>query len=178
MKFILPLFLLLGLFVSAQPNDCIDAVPGCTTPSFAIAPNNPATNIVDFTSGSISNPSTNPNTVPGNLGCLLSGETSSTFITISVVTSGTLAWSIIGPSGGCFDWIMWPYVNPTVTCGGITGNTISPVACNWNGMCNGNTGMAPAGSLPPGGDQSSYETPCRLVWSLLVWSQFVWSRLV
>lgn len=159
MKFILPLFLLLGLFVSAQPNDCIDAVPGCTTPSFAIAPNNPATNIVDFTSGSISNPSTNPNTVPGNLGCLLSGETSSTFITISVVTSGTLAWSIIGPSGGCFDWIMWPYVNPTVTCGGITGNTISPVACNWNGMCNGNTGMAPAGSLPPGGDQSSYETP-------------------
>jgi hypothetical protein len=159
MKFILPFFLSIGIFVSAQPNDCIDAVPGCTTPSFAIAPNNPATNIVDFTSGSISNPSSNPNSVPGNSGCLLSGETSSTFITISVVTSGTLAWSIIGPSGGCFDWIMWPYVNPTVTCGGITGNTIGPVACNWNGMCNGNTGMAPAGSLPPGGDQSSYETP-------------------
>ena len=143
----------------AQPNDCADAVPGCTTPSFTIEPNNPSTNIVDFTSGSISNPSLNPNTVPGNNGCLLSGETSSTFITISIVTTGTLEWSIIGPSGGCFDWIMWPYQNSTVTCNGITGNTLPPVACNWNGMCNGNTGMAPAGQLPTGGDQSSYEAP-------------------
>jgi hypothetical protein len=54
---------------------------------------------------------------------------------------------------------MWPYQNPTVTCNGITGNTLPPVACNWNGMCNGNTGMAPAGQLPTGGDQSSYEAP-------------------
>jgi gliding motility-associated-like protein len=153
------LFFFLSFQSLAQPNDCADAVPGCTTPSFTIEPNNPSTNIVDFTSGSISNPSTNPNAIPGNSGCLLSGETSSTFITISVVTTGTLEWSIIGPSGGCFDWIMWPYQNSTVTCSGISGNTLAPVACNWNGMCNGNTGMAPAGQLPPDGDQSSYEAP-------------------
>lgn len=158
-KALLFLVLFSSFFSFAQPNDCADAVPGCTTPSFTIEPNNPATNIVDFTSGSISNPSMNPNPVPGNSGCLLSGETSSTFITISVVSTGTLEWSIIGPSGGCFDWIMWPYQNPTVTCNGITGNTLPPVACNWNGMCNGNTGMAPAGQLPPSGDQSSYEAP-------------------
>lgn len=156
------IFILIGLYSFAQPNDCIEAVPGCTTPAFPIAPNNPATNIIDFTSGSISNPSTNPGG-SGNAGCLLSGETSSTFITISVTSSGTLAWSIIGPSGGCFDWIMWPYVNPSVTCGGINGNTLPPVACNWNGSCNGNTGMAPAGQLPPLGSPSSYEAPLNVV---------------
>jgi gliding motility-associated-like protein len=159
MKYLSALFLIfLSLLSVAQPNDCPDAVPGCTTPSFAIAPNNPSTNIVDFTSGSISNPSTNPNSSPGNAGCLLSGETSSTFITISVVSNGTLAWSIIGPSGGCFDWIMWPY-NGSSTCAAITGNTLPPVACNWNGTCNGNTGMAPPGQLPPSGSPSSYENP-------------------
>ena len=159
MKALFYLLLFVCLRAIAQPNDCVDAVPGCTTPAFAIAPNNPSTNIVDFTSGSISDPAMNPNPVPGNLGCLLSGETSSTFISISVVSDGTLEWSIIGPSGGCFDWIMWPYVNSTVTCNGIVGNTLAPVACNWNGMCNGNTGMAPLGQLPPDGDQTSYEIP-------------------
>lgn len=143
--------------IGQTPNNCNGAVPGCTTPSFGIEPNNPATNIIDFTSGSISNPSTNPN--PGNAGCLLSGETSSTFISINIVSSGTLAWSIIGPNGGCFDWIMWPYVSSSVTCAGITGNTLPPVSCNWNGTCNGNTGMAPAGQLPPNGSPSSYEAP-------------------
>ena len=162
MRFINILFFLASCYCFAQPNDCVAAVPGCTTPSFGIAPNNPATNIVDFTSGSISNPSTNPGLL-GNSGCLLSGETSSTFITISVINSGTLAWSIIGPNGGCFDWIMWPYVNSSVTCAGITGNTLPPVACNWNGQCNGNTGMAPAGQLPPLGSQSSYEAPLNVL---------------
>ncbi len=162
MKFINILFLFTTCYCFAQPNDCVDAVPGCTTPSFGIAPNNPATNIVDFTSGSISNPSINPGS-SGNSGCLLSGETSSTFITISVTTSGTLAWSIIGPNGGCFDWIMWPYVSSGVTCAGITGNTLPPVACNWNGSCNGNTGMAPAGQLPPLGSPSSYEAPLNVI---------------
>ncbi|MCE2682299.1 MAG: gliding motility-associated C-terminal domain-containing protein [Cryomorphaceae bacterium] len=143
----------------AQPNDCSEAVPGCTTPSFPIAPNNTATNVVDFTSGSISNPSTNP--AGFNSGCLLSGETSSTFISINVISSGTLAWSIIGPSGGCFDWIMWQMPNASIAqaCAGINGNTLAPVACNWNGTCNGNTGMAPAGQLPPNGSPSSYQNP-------------------
>lgn len=159
MKFLNIIFLFTCLYSFAQPNDCSEAVPGCTTPSFAIAPNNPATNTIDFTSGSISNPSSNP--AGFNSGCLLSGETSSTFISINVVSNGTLAWSIIGPNGGCFDWIMWQMPNASLAqaCAGINGNTLPPVACNWNGTCNGNTGMAPAGQLPPNGSPSSYQNP-------------------
>lgn len=161
-NYLCTLFLLLvsSLFSVAQtttPNNCNGAVSGCTTPSFTIQPNNPTTNIVDFTSGTVSNPSSNPN--GGNAGCLLTGETSSTFITISIVTSGTLQWSIQGPSAfGCFDWIMWPY-NGLSTCAAITGNTQPPVSCNWNGNCNSFTGMAPAGSLPPGANSSNFEAP-------------------
>lgn len=157
-------YISISIIVSSQTaNNCNGAVSGCTTPSFAIMPNNPSTNIVDFSSGSISNPSTNPNCC--NSGCLLSGETSSTFISIAVVSSGTLAWSIIGPSGGCFDWIMWamPNANQTQACAGINGNSLPPVACNWNGTCNGNTGMAPAGQLPPNGSPSSYEAPLNVI---------------
>jgi gliding motility-associated-like protein len=163
MKSLYFFFLFSTSLVFAQPNDCSEAVPGCSTPSFPIAPNNPATNTIDFTAGSISNPSTNPQGF--NSGCLLSGETSSTFITINVISNGTLAWSIIGPNGGCFDWIMWamPNANLSQACAGINGNTLGPVACNWNGTCNGNTGMAPAGQLPPNGSASSYQNPLNVL---------------
>jgi len=148
------------------PVNCNLAVSGCSTPQFPIVGQNPPYNTVDFVTGSTSNPSSNPGS--GNLGCLLTGETVSTFITINVVSNGTLEWSFVGlnasgtPSeSGCFDWIMWnvstqPVTNP---CAGINGNTLAPVRCNWNGNCNGNTGMAPAGNLPPDGDPSSYEPP-------------------
>lgn len=159
-------FIFLFAFVSTwihsfgqTPNNCNGAVQACTMPTFNITPNDPNTNIIDFTSGSYSNPSQNPNPVPGNAGCLLSGETSSTFLIINVVSSGTLGWSIIGQNGGCFDWIMWPYQDANTTCNAISGNTLAPVACNWNAPCNGNTGMAPSGQLPLGGNQGNYETP-------------------
>lgn len=168
------LFLILNLLIifianGQTSNNCNGAVPGCTTPSFGILPNNPATNIVDFTSSNnISNPSTPP--YGSNAGCLLSGETSSTFITISIVSSGTLQWSIVGlnpsgaPSGsGCFDWIMWPYTDATTTCAGITGNTLAPAACNWNGTCNGNTGMSTPANYPPNASSSSYVAPLNVV---------------
>jgi len=168
------IFLILNLLViftanGQTSNNCNGAVPGCTTPSFGIMPSNPATNIVDFTSSNnISNPSTPP--YGTNSGCLLSGETSSTFVTISVVSSGTLQWSIIGltaggtPSGtGCFDWIMWPYTNASSTCAGITGNTLAPAACNWNGTCNGNTGMSTPANYPPSASSTSYVAPLNVV---------------
>jgi gliding motility-associated-like protein len=148
----------MGIWAQQLPVNCDLAIPGCATPSFNIVGTQPSYNTVDFTAGSVSNPASNPNGSPGNSGCLLSGETVSTFITINVVSNGTLAWSLIGSQGGCFDWIMWPN-NTGNACAGINGNTLSPVACNWNGSCNGNTGMAPSGSLPPGGSQSSYENP-------------------
>lgn len=151
------IILLNPLGLKAQtPNNCNGAVSGCTTPSFTIDPSDPLTDIVDFTSGSISNPGTNPNGT--NSGCLITGETSSTFITISVMTTGTLAWSIQGPVAfGCFDWIMWPY-NGLTTCAAITGNTLPPVSCNWNGSCNSFSGMAPPGGLPPGANASNFES--------------------
>jgi hypothetical protein len=162
MKLIITLiFVVFGHFTFAQisaanpPNDCPEAVPGCTTPSFPIFPPVPASNVVDFGTGTVSNPSTNPQGV--NSGCLLSGETSSTFITISCVSSGTLSWSIQGATAGCFDWIMWPYVNSATTCGAITGNTLAPVACNWNGACGGFTGMCPPGGLPVGAAASDFQ---------------------
>lgn len=165
------LFALLALSYSCGwsqqlPVNCNLAVPGCATPLFPIVGQNPPYNTVDFTSGSISNPSSNPGS--WNSGCLLSGETVSTFITINVISSGTLAWSFIGlnPSGtpsnsGCFDWIMWNVTNQPASnrCAGINNNTLPPVRCNWNGSCNANTGMAPAGGLPAGGSSSSYEPP-------------------
>jgi hypothetical protein len=72
-RYLLTTFWIGMVFIAfSQPNDCSEAVPGCTTPAFPIAPNNPATNVIDFTSGSISNPSTNPQGF--NSGCLLSGR--------------------------------------------------------------------------------------------------------
>lgn len=141
------------------PNDCPEAVPGCTNPSFPIVPPNSSTNNYDFGTGTFSNPSTNPNSSPGNAGCLLTGETSSTFITIYVTSNGTLEWSIGGTGGGCFDWIMWPYTNAQTTCPQIASDQLAPVSCNWNGNCNGLTGMAAPANIPSGGFQSNFENP-------------------
>lgn len=157
-------FFIHNTFIAQQlPVNCDLAVPGCSTPNFTVNGTNPPYNITDFGSYSISNPGTNPQGV--NSGCLLSGETVSTFITITVVTSGTLEWSLIGlnaqgnPSNsGCFDWIMWPNVDGNA-CAGINGNTLPPVACNWNGTCNGNTGMSSPGNYPPNASGSSYQPP-------------------
>ena len=160
------LFCSFGVWAQQLPVNCNLAVSGCSTPQFPIVGQNPPYNTPDFGSGTVSNPSTNPQN--GNSGCLLSGETVSTFITINVVTSGTLEWSLIGlnangtPSGsGCFDWIMWAD-SPTSTtdgCAGINGNTLAPVSCNWNGMCNGNTGMSSPGNYPPNASNTSYQPP-------------------
>lgn len=152
-----------GVWSQQLPVNCNLAVSGCSTPQFPIVGSNPSYNTQDFGTGTISNPSSNPQGV--NSGCLLSGETVSTFITINVVSNGTLEWSLIGlnasgsPSGsGCFDWIMWPNVNNN-GCAGINGNTLPPVSCNWNGSCNGNTGMSSPANYPPSASSSSYQPP-------------------
>ena len=161
MKKLLILLAIIPLSLFSQTsNNCNGSVSACTSPLFPINPPDPNTNIVDFSSPSISNIS-NPNVNPGvngNAGCLLSGETSSTFLIINVATTGSLEWSIIGQTGsGFFDWIMWPYT--AATCAGISGNTLPPVACNWNASSTGNTGMASSGQLPAGGVPGNYEAP-------------------
>lgn len=164
-KLLYTLFLVssFGVWGQQLPVNCNLAVSGCSTPQFPVVGTNPSYNTPDFGTGTVSNPSSNPQGV--NSGCLLSGETVSTFITINVVSNGTLEWSLIGlnssgnPSGsGCFDWIMWPNVNNN-GCAGINGNTLSPVSCNWNGSCNGNTGMSAPGNYPPNASNTSYQPP-------------------
>lgn len=139
----------------SQWGDCDNSIEACTNPSFAVTPNGFGT-VEEFITGSITNPSTNPNASPGNSGCLLSGELNSTWLLITVTSSGTLEFSMGDlASPGCFDWIMWPYdVN---TCNDIFNNVLPPVACNWNGACSGLTGMAIPGNLPVGADQSDFE---------------------
>jgi len=137
----------------SQWGDCDNSIEACTNPSFAVTPNGFG-NIEEFQSGTITNPSSNPNATPGNSGCLLSGELNSTWLLITVTSPGTLEFSMGDlASPGCFDWIMWPY--DANTCDDIFNNVLPPIACNWNGACSGLTGMA--NILPIGASQSDFE---------------------
>ncbi len=163
-KILTPLMVMLSALLTspyfAQYGDCSNTIDACTNPSFQIDPTIPGNNINDIPAGSnISNPSTNPNAAPGNSGCLLAGELNPTWLLINVTSNGTLEFSMGGSSGSgfgsCYDWAMWPY--DANTCAGISGNTLPPVACNWNGACGGFTGMANPGNLPAGASQFDFE---------------------
>jgi len=135
---------------SQNTGDCSGAVNICTNANFQITPN--GFGAIDELNGNVSNPSTNP--ASGNSGCLLSGELNSTWMIINIATSGTLEFSFGQDNGvGCLDWIMWLY-SPTA-CADIFNNTLAPVRCNWNGMCESFTGIADP--LPPGGEASNFE---------------------
>lgn len=157
--FVVFVFLNFGKVYSQQDPaavNCGGAVAGCNLPSFYISTDN-SQNITDFGIGTGSNPIYNPNNPnpPGNQGCLISGETTSTFITINVMSSGQLEWSIESPQTACLDWIMWP--NTPTVCGDLQAGTQAPVACNWNGSCGGFTGMAAPGNLPTGAASDDFE---------------------
>ncbi len=119
-------------------SDCSGAVNICTNATFQIDPSGSG-NVVEFVTGTVSNPSTN--VASGNQGCLLSGELNSTWMVVNVATNGTLEFSFGTPGNGCLDWIMWPYNGPA-TCTQIINNTLAPVRCNWNANCINYTGMA------------------------------------
>lgn len=137
----------------SQWGDCANSIEACTNPSFAVTPNNFGA-IEEFLTGTITNPDSNPNALPGNTGCLLSGELNSTWLLVTVTSAGTLEFSIGDlASPGCFDWIMWPY--NANTCDDIFNNLLPPIACNWNGACSGLTGMA--NILPTGASQLDFE---------------------
>ncbi len=132
--------------------DCMGAIPLCSDENFAVDPSGYGT-IDELCTGCISNPSTNPSSA--NSGCLLSGELNSTWMTINVAQGGTLEFSMGTPGSGlyCFDWIMWPY-DPNA-CTDILNNTLPPEACNWNGTCDGFTGMS--STVPAGGFANNFE---------------------
>jgi gliding motility-associated-like protein len=144
-------FFELNLNAQVTASDCPDAINACTNPNFIISPSGSGLD-EEFTVGSISNPSVNP--ASSNSGCLLSGELNSTWIIITVVTTGTLEFSMgDGSSPGCMDWIMWPYNSST--CNDISSNVLPPIRCNWNGACLGFTGCA--NTVPAGADPSDFE---------------------
>lgn len=134
-------------------SDCSGAVNVCTSASFAVDPSGSGS-VVEFTSGSFSNPSINPGSA--NSGCLLTGEANSTWMVVNIATTGTLEFSFgtDAASSNCLDWIMWPYAGPA-SCTQIINNTLAPVRCNWNGACEGYTGIATP--LPPGGHPTNFE---------------------
>ena len=136
---------------TSTASDCVDAVNICTNATFAIDPNGEGA-VLELDGNNVSNPTTNPGS--GNSGCLLAGELNSTWMVINVASSGILEFSF-GTDGstGCLDWIMWPY--SASSCNDIINNNLPPIRCNWNGMCEGFTGVA--STLPPGGDPSNFE---------------------
>jgi gliding motility-associated-like protein len=134
-------------------SDCAQAANICSNASFSVDPNGFGA-VNELPSGSVVNPSTNPSGV--NTGCLLSGELNSTWMVVNIASNGNLQFSIGAPGTGCLDWIMFPY-NPATTCNAISSNSIAPVTCNWNGACNGFTGMA--SPIPAGGNASNFQPP-------------------
>ena len=153
------LFLLLFCRFSsyAQP-DCVDAINICADQPLQITPNG-AGNVIELTTGSFSNPSTNPGPVNslGNLnqGCFLfSNGINPTWMIINIAASGSLEFTFGADNGtACLDWIMWPY-SPTA-CNEIIANTLAPIRCNWNAPCEGFTGMANV--LPPGASPTNFQ---------------------
>lgn len=142
--------------VATEASECANAVSICSNASFAVDPNGYGLidEIPTSSPTSISNPSNPSAAISGtdawgdaNLGCLLSGETNSTWMIINVLTAGLLEFSFgdYEDWGNYFDWAMWPY-SPTA-CASITGNTLAPVRCNWNGEGISFTGIASAPSI-------------------------------
>ncbi len=145
------LFSQLSLSQASTASDCVDAVNICTNASFSISPNG-AGNVLELAGNGFSNPTTNPGS--SNAGCLLAGELNSTWMIVNIASTGTLEFSFgTDNSIGCLDWIMWPY--NTSACADIINNNLAPVRCNWNGACEGFTGIATP--LPPGGANSNFE---------------------
>jgi len=161
------LFLLIHLKTYSQNNnDCVNFVNVCGDTLFPISSNGPG-NIIeipdpdDVGGATVSNPNKNINPSE-NLGCLLTGETFSTWIRFPVKESGTLEFYFATddspyPQAGFYDWTLFNLTSNT--CDDIINNLIAPVRCNWNGTEKGGTGLAEYNQLPAGGDSSNFELP-------------------
>jgi len=153
---IITLLLILNISLYGQYGDCGNSVDACTNPSFSVTPSGFGTVEEFTTSSNISNPQTNPNGTPGNLGCMQSGELNSTWLSVNVTSSGTLEFSLgAGATSNYYDWIMWQ--DNGTGCASIANNSLPPIACNYNGTGNSMTGMANPGNLPAGATQDNFE---------------------
>lgn len=151
-------FLTISTLLYGQWGDCSNSFDACSLPSFSVTPSGYGNTEEFTTSSNVSNPQTNPNPSPGNMGCLQAGELNSTWLLITAVSSGTLEFSLGDNNGSNFyDWIMWPYNSNT--CTDIYNNTLPPAACNWNGAGVSFTGMADPNNLPTGATSVNFENP-------------------
>jgi len=146
-------------FITAQvtASDCIDAVNICTNQDFEISPNGIGIQEITSNNHGVSNPIYNGNMPWGssNEGCLLDGEKNSTWMVINIASDGLLEFSFgaNGTQNGYYDWAMWSY--NCESCDNITGNSLAPLRCNWNGSSSGGTGIA--NTLPSGSSPSNFE---------------------
>ena len=149
--FVYFVFVLSSAISQVTASDCGTAVNICQDANFAVDPNGFGA-LDELIVGGISNPAVNP--ASSNSGCLLAGELNPTWMIVNVAGSGTLEFSFgADNSSGCFDWIMWPY--DSSSCNDILLDQLAPVRCNWNGLCEGFTGIGTP--LPAGGDSSNFE---------------------
>ena len=150
---------LVGYAQIANAPDCADALGNfiCEDADFQLTANGQG--VEELLGNNISNPQTNP--ASGNAGCILGqGETNSTWMIITIASSGELQFSFGAAGGtGFFDWIMWPY-SPTA-CDEIANNTLPPIRCNWNGPSAGFTGIA--NPLPAGASAANFEPPFNVI---------------
>jgi hypothetical protein len=139
--------------IAIPGGDCSQAIPVCDPFTFQITPSGFGAFQEIPVAGSISNPSFfgTPPWGGSHTGCLLAGELNSSWLLITIATTGNLAFTL-GASGtqlGFYDWAMWPYT--AATCAGIANNTLPPARCVWNAASFGGTGLAntvPAGAVP------------------------------
>lgn len=160
--FFLSFFLAFTTYFAQINDNCINAIPLCSTPSFTFNANSGSGSIIDFTTThTLSNPITNP--FPPNSGCLKSGELNPQWLLITIGNAGWLefvfgAANSLHPQSGCYDWAMWPYT-PSA-CQDIFNNLLPPIRCNWNGTCSNGTGIASASNYSVfGGNASDFEPP-------------------
>jgi gliding motility-associated-like protein len=161
-------FICAALGVFAQPTitgsaDCATAPTVCGNVNLNFVSSSGSGSFVDFsTTTTISNPQNSPAGIvpPGGSGCQLGGEINPNMFIITIQSPGTLEMDIASGNNvqkGCYDWIMWPYT--AATCAGISGNTLPPVRCCWNGSCSGGTGIASPANIPAGASASNYCAP-------------------
>jgi hypothetical protein len=106
-------------------------------------------------SGSFGNPSVNPAST--NSGCMFSGELHTVWYTITIASSGNLAWTVSPAVTGFYDWNLYPAT--TNTCADIANNTVAPVRCNWNCTSLSPTGMQTVANQPAGSSPCNFEPP-------------------
>jgi gliding motility-associated-like protein len=147
------------VFQQNQPQqDCLNAIPICgnhteNTGYLGFGP----TQEIQGAGTNISNPNVNPGP-PANSGCLLSGELNVVWFEFNFTCDGWFSWwTTITQGTGCFDWTMFDLTGDS--CQSIQNGSIAPIRCNWNGNCNGTTGMMWNPLNIPNGNQTNFQYP-------------------